>query len=282
MKPRVERAFRTLELAARLPGEGGNTIAGVASAMGVPDRANRVIFPGAFRDCAATFLTDGFVPIGHNWSDNPVAMPTKCEDRGRELYVEAEFHTTPLAAETKTVVSERLAKGLKVGLSVGWSTDAPNWNWFESGRKLLEWASQLGCDMALFDTAAIEGLGECRGYARVDELYEWSIVTIPMNREARATALRAILEGDDLSLAERFDAALGAAEDSLRRLEGLVALRTDEGKRVSRERIEQARTLASKLASVADAASTTREAKGLDARMAARMRSARALDVLAR
>lgn len=278
----VKKAFRTLSLAALMPQEGGNTIAGVASAMGVPDRGARVIFPGAFRDCAAAFLTNGFVPIGHNWSDNPVAMPTVCQERGRDLYVEAEFHTTPLAAETKTVVSERLAKGLKVGLSIGWASNSENWAWFETGRKLLDWAAGLGHDLSGFDTAAIEKLGDCRGYAKVDELYEWSIVTIPMNRDARAVALKAILEGDDLSLAERFDAALGAADDSLKRLEGLVALRSDEGKRVSRERIEQARTLASKLASIADAASTTREDKDLAARMIARTRSARALEILSR
>ncbi len=173
----------------------GNTIAGVANVMGVADRGRDVVFPYAFRGAIPAFLASGFVPVGHNWGGLPVAMPTKAEDRGRELYVEAEFHSTPEAQSAKTVVQERLGKGLAVGFSVGFWAQRADWNWFESGRELLKWAGDNGHDLSLFDVSGIEALGSCRGIVKASELFEFSIVSVPMNRDSGVRQIKSLLEG---------------------------------------------------------------------------------------
>lgn len=231
----------------------GNTIAGVANVMGVPDRGRDVVFPYAFRSAVGTFLEQGFVPVGHSWGGLPVAMPTKAEDRGRELYVEAEFHSTDDAQKAKTIVRERLAKGLKVGFSVGFYSHRANWNWFDSGSELLTWAGENGHDMALFDQDAIKALGSCRGIVRVDELFEFSIVSVPMNRDSGVRQIKSILEGG-MPLSDHLETALGAVESVVNRMEELVALRAEKGESVSRERLEDARLIRDRLSKVLSAA----------------------------
>jgi phage head maturation protease len=170
-----------------------NFLKGNASVTGVLDRGREVIFPGAWKSCLASFRQNGFVAVGHDWRALPVAMPTSVKEVGNQLQTEAQFHTTQAAQDARTVCTERLAKGLSVGLSVGFMLDFGDdeslpYVFFENGQKLLDFAKANGYDMSLFDTKGIKACkGYCLGILAIAELIEYSIVPIPCNQLAQAT-----------------------------------------------------------------------------------------------
>ena len=166
----------------------GNDLKGDAAAMGNLDRGWDVIFPGAFRGVLDSFLKDGFVAVGHDWHNLPVAMPTKAEERGRALYTEAVFHSTQTAQDARTIARERIEAGKSVGLSIGFDLKSSGYKYFDSGEELLKFAEAMNADLSQFDAASIEKHNDyCRGIWQVDTLYEYSIVSAPMNPLATAT-----------------------------------------------------------------------------------------------
>jgi phage head maturation protease len=221
----------------------GNTLIGAAAVTGNLDRGNDVIFPGAFKGVLGGLLEDGFVPIGHDWWSLPVAMPTAAKEVRNQLAVEAEFHSTDRAQEAKTVVAERLAKGLSVGLSIGFSVDRDGWAWFETGKALLDDAKNRGFDLELFDTKTIgNATGGMRGIWKMADLYEFSIVTVPMNPQARATALKmlndfskgGLLTG--LTFEEHSESVLTAVKEYVARARDYASTRKDKGRSLNGER----------------------------------------------
>lgn len=169
-----------------------NCLKGDANFMGYMDRGGDVIFPGAFQKCLARFLEEGFVANSHDW-EQMVAMPLLAEERGAKLYTEAEFHSTPDAQIVRTKCIERMARGLAVGLSVGFVMLANSFKYFTSGKALLDYAKKQNCDMSLFDEESILAWKTtCRGILQVDELYEYSVCAIPMNDRSYATEAKSL------------------------------------------------------------------------------------------
>lgn len=172
----------------------GNMLKGAAAVMGNLDRVNDCIFPGAFKSALKSFRESGFVSVGHDWHDLPVAMPTFCAEQGNKLYSEAEFHSTSDAQEARTICIERIANGFTVGLSVGFDLD---WNnglvQFQNGAKLLQYATDNGYDLALFDEKGIRACKDtCWGIIKISDLFEYSIVPVPMNPDACITEVKSI------------------------------------------------------------------------------------------
>jgi phage head maturation protease len=194
MTVRVQKAFAVKNAALD-----DNRISGAASVMGSMDRSwwHDVIFPGAYRNCLADFLQHGFVADTHDWCwQSVVAMPLVAEERGNELYTEAEFHQTQGAQDVRQKCRERIARGLAVGLSVGFQVDEDGFAWFPTGQALLDFANAAGHDMTLFDVEGIRAhRDECRGIFAIDVLYEYSIVPAPAHPEALASDAKA---GDGL------------------------------------------------------------------------------------
>jgi phage head maturation protease len=171
-----------------------NQIAGAAAVMGNLDRQGDVLYPGCWRSALRDFRSAGFVAIGHDWAALPVAMPLEAAERGGELVCKAEFHSTPEGQSARQVCMERMQRGLSVGLSVGFMPDYDGGvHYFESGKALLQHAEQSGAPMDLFDAAGIARCkGQCRGISRIAEFYEFSIVPVPANPKAVATAVKSI------------------------------------------------------------------------------------------
>lgn len=191
----------------------GNTLVGSAACMGNLDRGADVLFPGVgmWKGCLKEFLgSTGFVPDTHDWTvDAMLAMPTKGKENGPCLDCEAEFHSTQRAQDAKTIVSERLAKGMSIGLSVGFSLAPDGYAYFDDGEALLAMAEQMHCPMDLFDAKAIKayrGYG-LRGIWKAGDLFEFSICPVPMNRGATATAIKGLDFGESLGKSE-FDERL--------------------------------------------------------------------------
>ncbi|HET7128924.1 MAG TPA: HK97 family phage prohead protease [Gaiellaceae bacterium] len=136
-------------------------ISGYAAVFGNRDDGGDIIEPGFFANVIEDFLREGFIAWNHDWSD-PVAIPIEAREDGVGLYSAAEFHSTPRAQEARTIASERQAAGKQVGLSIGYEI-APGGATIEKDGRHLRKASRL---------------------------FEWSLVTVPMNRLAEATDVK--------------------------------------------------------------------------------------------
>jgi len=192
MPPRSDiRIQKVFTLAA--PDLSDNTISGAASVMGNMDQAGDVIYPGFWTPVIDDFLQNGFVPVGHNWNDLPVAYPVLAEERGNQLYTQSVFHSTQAAQDARTVARERIDAGKSMGLSVGFMIADNGYKWFKSGNELLAHAKSTGCDMSLFDTDGIaECKGSCRALITASKLYEYSIVPAPCNTSAVADSVKGV------------------------------------------------------------------------------------------
>lgn len=227
----------------------GNTLVGHASVLGNLDRGADVLFPGIWsKDVLKRFLERGFVPLSHQWSELPIAMPTKAAERGNVLEVEAVFHSTQKAQDAKTVIRERLENNLSFGLSVGFTADRDGMAYFETGEALLEFAEKGGYDLALFDKKAIKaykGWG-LRGIWKAKELFEFSPCSVPMNQDALATGLKSLADPESLGgigFSDHLDAVLGAVRGIVIRARSIQEKRSEKGGLIGANSIELLRSI---------------------------------------
>ncbi len=173
-----------------------NRIEGGAAVIGSMDQGGDVILPGFFgKDVLDTFLHEGFIAVGHDWGDLPVATPEIAEERGAELYTIGEFHSTDRAQDARTVAKERLDRGKTMGLSIGFGIAEDGQKTFKSGTELLTHAKSIlaGPQYALMDEPGLKDyVGECRALlpGGCAKLYEYSIVPAPMHTGATATQVK--------------------------------------------------------------------------------------------
>lgn len=233
-----------------------NRIAGAASVMGNLDRGSwwgckDVVAPGAFKDCLRDFMVAGFVSDSHDWTVAGMhAMPELAEERGAQLYTEAEFHSTPDSQIVRTKCQERLDRGKSIGLSIGFRIGEKMY--FPSGKALWEWAEKAGHDMSLYEAGPIMSFdGECRLITKVAELFEYAITPVPMNPKATAIAAKHFQADEGsragLTLADHLDLALAAVGEAIGRLDGWKAMKEGEGRPIPEERKAQAKTLRDQL-----------------------------------
>jgi HK97 family phage prohead protease len=185
----------------KLKDDDAGTIEGYASTFDNWDSVGERPTKGAFAPHLADFLHDGFIAMQHDYSQ-VVASPVEAREDDHGLYVKAAFHSTPAAQAARTLVAERLARGKSVKLSIGYEVKRDEY--VEEGRLLKE-----------------------------IKLYEWSIVAIPANPEARVSYAK--------SLQEEHDQLLARLASYTGRYHTLTELRAKEGRVLSgenRKRIE--------------------------------------------
>ena len=223
-----------------------NQIAAIASTTGNIDRGGDVLMPGCFKNAVLRdFLANGWVDCGHEWGE-PIAMPVSASMIGDELHSVAEFHSTEDAQRMRTKVLERIEKGLSVSVSIGFMPDYSKNQYFESGAELLKWLPENGYSEDQFDLPSIKAWkGSCRAIRSVLELFEWSIVAVGMNRNAKAVAVKSFSTDDDspgVSLSEHLEHSLGEVEELVKRLSSVQDARLAKGGRLSldhKPRVEQ-------------------------------------------
>jgi len=208
-----------------------NTIAGVAAVTGVMNANRYVFYPGSFMAAIPSFLTRGFVSYSHDW-DGAIAMPTMAAEVGKELVVEAEFHSDAKSQAVRVKCMERIAKGLFVGFSVGVSAKPGKWAYFETGETLWEHAMGYGVDMSQMDPA----LRQSEDVFAIFEadLVEWSIVMIPAEKTAGAR----LCASQGQTLEEEIDTALAAVSEIVTRATQINGMRTADGRTLSNARVE--------------------------------------------
>lgn len=189
--PRFSKVFEADSKAATLE---ENSYSVIPSVMGIIDRGSDVIFPKAYSDTVTNkFLKTGFVSDTHNWTMmGLIGMPDTLSVEGNKLKSTGTFHSTPKAQEVRTLCLERLAKGLSIGVSVGFMADRGDYKWFENGKELLKYADKEQYDMSLFNKSQIEKHDRyCVGILKVSELVEYAICPIGMNQQSLVQGVKA-------------------------------------------------------------------------------------------
>lgn len=249
---KVQKSFEFLVKAADGQSE---TFSGKAAGIGNMDRGGDVIAPGAFASCTEGFLKDGSILVGHQWGALPIAMPKKAYEESGSLIIEAQFHQTHLAQETRKIMLERMDAGMSVGLSIGFSVESSGRVWFESGEDLLKFC--LEQKITVDEDSVKAWKGSCRLILRVAELFETSVVVVPMNPKAVATAVKDILGGDGshagLSLADHLDTVLAAVAGATSRLERYAAKKEEESRGLSEARANDIKELSQRLMKLLEA-----------------------------
>lgn len=171
-------------------------LVGNASATGVMDNGGDVIAAGAFDTCLGKFLRNGFISLAHDWDRLPIAYPRFATEKDGFLRIAAEFHSTDEAQSARTIVLERIKQGLSVALSIGFHALVVDS--YSSGRELL----RSNKSIAGLDFKSIARWNRaCRLIRVIDDLYEVSIVAVPMNPKTFVTHAKARIQrtGNDLN-----------------------------------------------------------------------------------
>lgn len=176
---------------------------GYASTFGNYDRVGEAVAPGAFSNLD-DFVKSGFIAVGHDWEDLPVATITEAKTDAYGLWIRADFHSTDCAQEARMVLAERLARGKFCGLSIGYEVMGSEQT--QDGRLLTDLT-----------------------------LYEVSLVTVPANPLAGVSAAKHAPPAG-LSLDDHADLVLAHAKDLADRLRALHELRAKDRRSLSAAR----------------------------------------------
>lgn len=171
----------------KLNDDGNGSFSGYASIFGNVDLGNDIVRKGAFVKAIPAFIDSGFIAWGHDWDGEPVAYPTLAREDDHGLYIEAGFHGTPKAQSARQIVTERLAAGKFMGLSIGYKV-APGGAEFHNGiRTITEmaWLPETSIVMAPMNQSA--GVTGVKGGAQSQKALDGSFEEIA--EEVRAQAL---------------------------------------------------------------------------------------------
>lgn len=102
-----------------LDGDAGG-FEGYGSLFGIKDAGGDIVERGAYLRTLPTFLRDGFIGMGHDWSGQAIGMIEDAHEDEKGLFIRAIYHGTPAAQAARQIAQERLAKGKSVGLSIGY------------------------------------------------------------------------------------------------------------------------------------------------------------------
>jgi HK97 family phage prohead protease len=193
-------------------------LSGYASTFQNFDRANERVVKGAFLGTLARFKQDGFIAVGHDWSSLPVATVTDAYEDEHGLFLSAEFHSTPLAQEARTIAQERIDRGKSVSMSIGYEVKTDEF--IEEGRLLKEL-----------------------------DLFEVSLVNVPANPLATVTGVKSLLEAS-MGFDAHSEVVEAAIKGYMRRLEQRHGARLKEGRVLSNQNRTKLSALHTSLADV--------------------------------
>lgn len=209
----------TLELKAASLDDAGE-LRGYGNVTGNLDRGADIVAPGAYKNLDE-FIRDGFGAVGHDWRESVATIEEAYED-DRGLFVRMKFHSTDDAQRCRTIVMERLERGKSVGLSIGFRIMPGGYTVEDNVRTLT----------------AIE-------------VYEVSIVTVPMNPAALVTSAKGGLADGPYS--DALSAVVDAVDEIARRTKARASLREHEGRSLSQANRETLGALAVRLQDATDA-----------------------------
>lgn len=157
-----ERKYITGEVKQLGEGEAPGQIEGYAAVFGNVDRAGERILPGAFTNLD-DFVKSGTLAVGHDWGGIGVATIDSATQDDHGLRIIATWLPTADAQEVRKACTERLRRGKKIGMSIGYEVKSDQF---------------------------VDGVRELKSI----ELYEVSLVMVPANPEAAVLSAKALKE----------------------------------------------------------------------------------------
>jgi len=191
---------------------------GYASTFANFDRQGERVVKGAFKKSLPEFQRDGFIAVSHDWDSLPVATVTEAFEDDHGLFLSAEFHSTPLAQEARTIAQERLDRGKSVSFSIGYEVLGDEY--VDEGRLLKDL-----------------------------KLFEVSLVNVPANPLATVTGVKAMLEAS-MTIDAHSDVVEAAIAGYVKRLGNYQGARVKEGRVLSTSNRTKLSNLHSSLADV--------------------------------
>ena len=181
------------ELQLKQKADAPNTMEVIVNVTGTMNSYGGVISPNAISTkVLSKFVKEGAILNAHN-SEQVIGMPLTLKMDGTQLVGEMQFHSTGLAQDVRTICLERVSKGLKVPISLGYL-----YNWdkvvdFDNGADLWKYLEDNNEDTTLYDASIKKEKGWCYLCKEITGIREWSTVigTNGADPKARATKVLA-------------------------------------------------------------------------------------------
>lgn len=172
----------------KMSDSGSGSIEGHRSVHSIIDEGGELVVRGAFADCINSYLNSGFSAHSHLWTfAESIGFPVEAREDAKGFFVKSQFHSTQTAQDVRTIAKERLKAGKTVGFSFGYGVlDSENISPGEYELKLPRFLKSDRLDQELVKAKRFSSI---RILKKI-EIYEDSIVTMPMNREAAATGIK--------------------------------------------------------------------------------------------
>ena len=189
---------------------------GYANPFGELDSAGDITLPGFFAPVIKDFLRDGFVPTDHAWGiRSTVAYPIIAKEDDYGLLITSKFHSTQDAQDARAIANERLADGLTVKLSIGFTIDEFE---YVKGVDAVQYLRNPTPDQI----AACSAMSRVRLLITAKKLYEVSLVSVPAahgsdvlsvkSADAAAAESKGIHLGDDIEENAAFSVLAGLTD----------------------------------------------------------------------
>lgn len=192
--------------------QGHGSISGYAAVFNNWDMVNEMFVPGAFAAGLDDFRRKGFVTIEHNLKSLPIATIADAREDDKGLWIEADFHSTSVAQEARTITAERLQRGKEASFSLGF----------------------------LFLPSDTERTGRGRMLKKAKSI-EASIANVPINEMAAVYGVKSLDLQAGLTMDDHQDEVQAALSGFVTRAQGLVELREKSGRKIAQARRERIR-----------------------------------------
>ena len=177
--------------------KGSGTIEGYRSVKSIDEGAD-LILDGAYRETISDYLSSGFSAESHNWSfADAVGFPVEAREDSTGFWVKSQFHSTPDAQNVRQKAKERMQAGKTVGFSIGYAVK--DYDYIEAKDYERELPKLVKPQDLAFNMAQAKRFPRVRVLKKL-EIFEDSIVTAPMNRQAVASGVKSARLLDGLQL----------------------------------------------------------------------------------
>lgn len=201
IKPFVE--FKLLGM----DGAGSGGFEGYGSVAGVLDSGGDIVEHGAFLADLPSFLGDGFIGLGHDWSGLPIGTVSEAYEDDHGLFLRGEYHSTSEAQQARQVALERIQRGKSVGLSIGFKVNPGGASTDDDGHRHLSSV----------------------------KLFEVSQVNVPMLRPAGLTSVK----GFGVPFDDHSEHVHAAVQEWIERAMSGLDVRLKEGRAISQARMDR-------------------------------------------
>lgn len=107
---------KTVPFQYKAAGDETGRFSGICSVFNNVDSCREIIAPGAFADCIAYFLSDGFIAYQHEWEE-PIGKPLSAKEASEGLFITGEIY--PEMFEAASVLAG-MRRGIIKQMSIGY------------------------------------------------------------------------------------------------------------------------------------------------------------------